>query len=57
MNVILKFKVCWSKLTEVIYRSSFQNFISRKSQLKNDIIKLCVQIDFFKVQSLKQVFL
>ena len=58
MNVISKFKVYWSKLTEVICRSSFQNCISRKSLLKNDAIKLCyVQMNFFKGQSLKHVFL
>ena len=34
MIVISKFKVYRSKLTEVIYRSSFQNCISRNSLLK-----------------------
>ena len=58
MNVISKLKVYWSKLTELIYRNGFQNCISRKSLLKNDVIKLyCVQINFFKGQSLKLVFL
>ena len=58
MNVNSKFKVYWSKLTEVINRSSFQNCISRKSLLKNNVIKCyCVQVNFFKDQSLKLVFL
>ena len=58
MNVISKSKVYWSKLTEVIYRSSFQNCISRKSLLKNDVIKLYfVQMNLFKDQNLKLVFL
>ena len=58
MIVISKFKVYRSKLTEVIYRSSFQNCISRKSLLKDNVIKLyCVQMNFFTDQSLKLVFL
>ena len=58
MNVTSKFKVYWSKLTDVIYRSRFQNCISRKSLLKNYVIELyCVQMNFFKDQCLKHVFL
>ena len=57
MDAIAKFKVYWSKLKEVIYRSSFQNCTSGKWLLKNDVIKLYhVQMNFFKDQSLKNLF-